>query len=406
MRRSALVLIFWAWAAGLPVPPPAAADIDVGDIAVIETDPTILQPGELFDLNGRTVTFTPGPGGGYIVSASALSFDPSLGTPLGLGDDSSVQVTPAFAFPFFGTSWPSVFINSNGNITFGGGSLSFHFNDVFGGNVLSLGDGSTVLDRFSGDLPRIAVLWEDWDPSQGGTVFANSLPDRLIVTWSGVPLFFVGTTATFQVVLFNNGVIQMNYQSVTTTPGGGYLVGISPGLLFPFVVTTVDFSQQFLSSLSALPNLEPLAQVFGSTASPLVHISAVARRFYRTHGDDFDQMAMFANFPHAMGTAFAFELTTRQTVTGIGLALSTPISSFFGSPGQLQSFLNMNRLGLYPADPATDILGTNSTLDIMGQESGHQWLAFVRFDDGGVDSDLLLGRALAHWSFFHDSDAS
>ena len=35
-------------------------------------------------------------------------------------------------------------------------------------------------------------------------------------------------TATFQVALFQDGVIQIRYQSVLTTPAGGYLVGLSP----------------------------------------------------------------------------------------------------------------------------------------------------------------------------------
>jgi hypothetical protein len=42
----------------------------------------------------------------------------------------------------------------------------------------------------------------------------------------------------------------------------------------------------------------------------------------------------------------------------------------------------------------------------MGQETGHQWLAFVDFDNAGMCSNFLLGRQLAHWSFFHDTDAS
>ena len=72
----------------------------------------------------------------------------------------------------------------------------------------------------------------------------------------------------------------------------------------------------------------------------------------------------------------------------------------------------MNRLACYPSDPSALVsgpcgsIGTNSTLDLMGQESGHHWLAFVDFDDSGVCSTLLLGRDLVHWSFFHDSDAS
>jgi len=402
VKRPALFALFSAWAVGLAGLSPAAADTDVGNIAVIETDPTILQPGELFDLNNRSLTFTPRTGGGYTVSSGTLDFDANTGSNLNLGDDVSVQQSLAFTFPLYGVNRTSVFINSNGNLTFGSGSTLTHFNS---GSVASLGsDLSAILGQIAEGLTRIAVLWQDWNPAAGGAVFANSMSDRLIVTWSGVPLFGTGTTATFQVVLFNTGVIRMNYQSVTTTPSGGYLTGISSGSSSRFLTTTIDFSQGG-SSVSSSPNSEPLAQVFGSSSGPLVHISAVARRFFNTHSDAFDQFVMFANFTHAMGNAFAFELTTRQTVTGINLSLRD-ISSFFGSLGQLQSFLNMNRLQLYPADPATTFLGSNSTLDLMGQESGHQWLAFPRFDDSGVCSTQLLGRDLAHWSFFHDTDAS
>ncbi|TAL41434.1 MAG: hypothetical protein EPN89_19055 [Methylovulum sp.] len=121
---------------------------------------------------------------------------------------------------------------------------------------------------------------------------------------------------------------------------------------------------------------------------------------------------MFANFSNALGNAFAFEQPIRISMTGTGQSIFD-LSSFFGSSGRLHSLLNMNRLSVYPddlaclANPNCRLPGNNdSTLTLMGQEAGHQWLAFLQFDDGGVSSDLLLGRDLAHWSFFFDSDAS
>jgi hypothetical protein len=67
----------------------------------------------------------------------------------------------------------------------------------------------------------------------------------------------------------------------------------------------------------------------------------------------------------------------------------------------------MDYLGKYPADPAAKFLGENNTLSVMGQEAGHRWLAYMSFRDRtGARSDALLGRDLAHWSFFMDSDAS
>ena len=222
-------LALTVWISSLFLPSLVKSDSNVGNIAVIEADPAILQPGEPFDLNGKTLTFTPRAGGGYTVSTGALSFNGNLGTNLGLGDDASVPQPLAFTFPYFGSNRSNLFIGSNGYLTFDGSSTLAHFNN---GSVTSLGtDLSAVLDCFAGGgcFGRIAVLWQNWNPSAGGGVFANSMADRLIVTWNNVPLFGTATFATFQVVLFNTGVIQMNYQNVTITPGGGYLVGISPG---------------------------------------------------------------------------------------------------------------------------------------------------------------------------------
>ena len=72
------------------LPQSKGADTDVGNIAVIEADPTILQPGEDFDLNNQTLTFTPKSGGGYTVTIGNLNFDSRLGNNLNLGDDDSV----------------------------------------------------------------------------------------------------------------------------------------------------------------------------------------------------------------------------------------------------------------------------------------------------------------------------
>ena len=387
----------------------AWADFDSGDIAVIETDPTILQPGEEFDLAGKRLTFTPKSGGGYTIGIAAGNINPSLGTNLALDDDASTGALPlGFTFRFFGVNYTSVFVNSNGYVTFGAASNFVSFN---------LGpDLSAVLDRMAEGPPRIAALWNDLDPSAGGGVFFNALADQVLITWNAISRFEApGTSHTFQITLFPTGVIQLTYGSIS--PGsthpvlGGFLVGISPGGSFSVLTTTLDFHTGSGGSASSFPNFEPLVQVFGALANPLVHIPAVARRFYRSHADGFDQLVMFANFTNALGNALAFEQPVRISMGGTGQSLLN-LSSFFGSGGRLHSMLNMNRLSEYPndlnclADPTCRRFGNDSTLTLMGQEAGHQWLSFLFFNDGGLSSDLLLGRDLAHWSFFLDSDAS
>jgi hypothetical protein len=52
-------------------------------------------------------------------------------------------------------------------------------------------------------------------------------------------------------------------------------------------------------------------------------------------------------------------------------------------------------------------VGENTTLALLGHETGHRWLATLLFRDAaGASSELLLGRDLVHWSFFFDTDAS
>ncbi|MEO6462214.1 MAG: hypothetical protein ABIP29_03990, partial [Candidatus Eisenbacteria bacterium] len=137
--------------------------------------------------------------------------------------------------------------------------------------------------------------------------------------------------------------------------------------------------------------------------------AALGRRFIELHNDEYDYINVFAasnmtNLSLGAG-AFAYELNVRNEVQGIGLSIYD-FGSDFGSNGVLKSFLNMNRLSLYPANPDQSFLGTNSTLDVLGQEAGHRFSAFVGFDDAGTLSTALLGRSNAHWSFFHNSLAS
>jgi hypothetical protein len=67
----------------------------------------------------------------------------------------------------------------------------------------------------------------------------------------------------------------------------------------------------------------------------------------------------------------------------------------------------MDALSKYPASPTQKFLGENNTVSVMGQEAGHRWLAFLHFKDvNGKNSTALLGRDMAHWSFFMDTDAS
>jgi hypothetical protein len=132
---------------------------------------------------------------------------------------------------------------------------------------------------------------------------------------------------------------------------------------------------------------------------------AVAKKFYATHPDSFDQILLWTD-QLLIRDAFAYELNIANEVRGIGQDIFD-ISGLAGSAGRLRSLVMMDHLGKYPDDPTQKFLGENNTLSVMGQEVGHRWLAYVPFRDRtGAQSNALLGRDDAHWSFFFDSDAS
>jgi hypothetical protein len=356
----------------------AESDMDVGNIAVLHDDGSLLH---LFDLNGRSIQFERVSNNGYAASFVPLAFDSSAGAPLTLGDNDFASVHIPFSFHFYSKTQTTVFVNANGNLTFNQGSRDQTPSPL-------------------GRLPRISALWTDLDPSQGGAVTVRSASDRLVITWNNVPE--VGTHAmnTLQVTLFNNDRVVVSFPDVQSKVG---LTGISQGLtLFPMVVDyTTDLPL-------ARANFRPAIyeQFDGS-----FEINAIARRFYQTHPDEVDFLSVFgtSSTPYdVVDQGFAFYAPVQNNVGGIGASQgeSNGGPSAFGSAGRLQGFLNMNKLSKYPDDPTQTFFGTNSLLDIMAQETGHRWMAFVQFADAGNASTALLGRDFAHWSFFLDTDAS
>ncbi|MBI4851821.1 MAG: hypothetical protein HY819_08505 [Acidobacteria bacterium] len=137
----------------------------------------------------------------------------------------------------------------------------------------------------------------------------------------------------------------------------------------------------------------------------------VGKRFYQRHGDEYDILVTFldANYGFAFtGEAVAYNVPVQNQIRGIGKRVGSlnggPLG--YGSKARLSAFCNLGNINKFPLNLNESFFITNSTLDLLSHEVGHTWSAFLRFDDNGVTSDELLGRQLAHWSFFFNSNAS
>ncbi len=142
-----------------------------------------------------------------------------------------------------------------------------------------------------------------------------------------------------------------------------------------------------------------------------VDVAATARAFYRTHGDDYDELVLWLStgLTNWLGspTALAAAWLTHNDISGIGLDLFN-YNVALGLPPRIQTVLTMNGLQRYPDNSALDVPGLDyfSTQDVLAHEFGHHWLAYPTVDNPTGSSTALLGRALQHWSFFFDSDGS
>jgi len=129
---------------------------------------------------------------------------------LNLGDDDYVEVSLPFAFPFCGYSYNSVYVGSNGYLTFGSGDTDY----------------SETVGEFLSDQPRIAPLWDDLNPSGGGSITAMTVGADFVVTYSNVPEFPATGGNNFTVTLHADGSFDVEYGAVTALDG---LAGRSEG---------------------------------------------------------------------------------------------------------------------------------------------------------------------------------
>lgn len=153
--------------------------------------------------------------GRYVLNISAYQ-----GALLPVTDDGAVEVPLPFQFPFQGNTWSSVFVNGNGNLTFGAPDPDF----------------SESVDELLSGPPRIAALWDDLAVTNSftgavqGLVVAEEQPGKLLIHFVSVPEFAQSGTNYFTVELDKHGGVAIRYGATNRADA---LVGLSPGLGAP-----------------------------------------------------------------------------------------------------------------------------------------------------------------------------
>ncbi len=184
------------------------------------------------DMKNRTLIFVPDGSSNYYSACSSeaacFPVDPNGGTIISLGDDDYEPVTLQDPdVNFYGTNYDTFFISSNGYITFASPDIRCT---------------ESLVDHFT--LPRISALFDDLNPSAGGTISWKQLSDRIAVTFENVPEYSLSNSNSFQVELFFNGMIRITWLNIDSLDG---LVGLSEGMELPADFVESDLSEYRLS---------------------------------------------------------------------------------------------------------------------------------------------------------------
>ncbi len=143
----------------------------------------------------------------------------------GADDDDAANLPMGFSFPFYGTDFTQFTVGSNGTIYF--------VDDYLGlSNECLPGDGGYGIDRF------IALYWDDLIVD-GGVYYQTfstcpvGVGSCTVVQFHQAREYGAADQMEFEAILFSDGTILIQYQSLASYTGDGATVGIQDSMTTP-----------------------------------------------------------------------------------------------------------------------------------------------------------------------------
>ena len=348
-----------------------------GNLVLLELDEGVIGNQNLFDLDNRTIRFTPTSGGFHAENLS-LQWDAATGSPL---QGETVRLAK-FAFPFSGKTWDTLTVQNSGLIGFGGGYNSLGF-DRF---IHMQTAGAAMVNK----IPVIAAFMK---LRMNGVRYVNELDDRVVVTWdvsepmSGQQdVTFTRTPHNYQAVLYKDGRIDLSYREMTARDAVVGVFTVPPGGAPP--TQAVDLS-------SVKPGDAPKPVIFeGFHHYGLPGSESMACTVIQALGDRFDFMVWYSDFrvdDQEAGTRSVGDIG--QKVSGIGPRMDIGMRlQDYCSQGRLQvTWFQPVWVGSVQAQekhPDGRFPGYNMAVAQIGHELAHRWSTRTRAIVNGETVEL------------------
>ena len=379
-----------------------------GNLIVFTLNEDALGRTNLFDLTKQTLRFKPDHGG-YRVEHPAFAWDADFGAEAAPRTPVSLK---RVSFPFAGSKWDTLTVETTGAIGFGGGVTMGRFDQL-----------QNAAKALVGKTPAICVFLK---PRMSGPHFVKELTDRVVITWTltepagGIQDFtWTPTVNRFQVVLSKDGTIQMSYDEVAAKDA---IVGV-----YQAAADSPEAENVAAVDLSAAKKSDgPFSTVFESFHYlSLPNPRDLTCTVLNALGDKFDFLAYFADFRvdnQEAGTPSNGPLgggPSGGAVTGIGAEQKNLESYCTAGRFQWQFiqpvYVGANQMQEHPPAGITDtsnhsigyymhqlaertpdgrIPPYDYALSQIGHEMGHRWSAFV--SARVKDETIRLGPT--HWA--------
>jgi hypothetical protein len=215
---------------------PLSAAESTNFVTPVSIDHLIQSPADLFDLEGKTVRFTPSGDGSYkvetipgahLVNCNRLLKNEAVAGP---AYAEGWRVPIRFSFPFGDKKWNHLYVNANGNISFEQPESAYwpQRDPWADGGMCSVA--AAIDSRSTAGLEKmIAVFWGNNTLPSVDRMSYRSSRDSIAITWNVSRIAWgqaVLGENTFQARLYSTGVIEFAYPKIRERDG---IVGLFPG---------------------------------------------------------------------------------------------------------------------------------------------------------------------------------
>jgi hypothetical protein len=345
-----------------------------GEVAVLELDPGVVSEPNLFDLDGRTLRFTPA-GEGFRVENLPLDWVDETAAPL-----ERDQLALPFPFPFSDTTWTTAVVDDMGLITFGG-----DYDDFGLGRFVHY---ELIGPALANAVPAIVPFLKH---RMSGDRYVSGTSDRMVITWDQTEptggqqdFTFEPTPHHYQAVLYADGRIDLSYREMTARDAivGVYALprGGAPE------VEAVDLSEMDGSAAAAPVIFE------GFHHLGLPRAENLACTVIEAFGDRFDFMVWYSDFridDQEAGTRSDGDIS--QEVEGLGPRMDIGRrASDYCSEGRLQVTWHqpvwVGAVQAHERSPDGRWTEYDRAMAQIAHEHGHRWSTRTR---AIVDGDTV-----------------